>query len=97
MNSNCHINIIILLHVLHISCFLIKADLAMTVAIMIVYFSYLFALHVAWNPYYHRNHMVFMFSLPHKFYSGKYWKLSCSFCFCSNDNTFCLSIHVLYP
>lgn len=50
---------------LHISCFLIKADLPMTVAIMIVDFSYLFAL--AWNPYYHRNHMIFMFSLPHKF------------------------------
>lgn len=62
----------------------------MTVAIMIVYFSYLFAL--ASNPYSHRNHMIFMFSLPRKYYSEKYWKLSCSFCFCSNDNTF-LSEH----
>ena len=95
MNSNCHTFYVILLHVLHISRFLIKADLPMTVAIMIVYFSYLFAL--AWNPYSHRNHMIFMFSLPRKYYSEKYWKLSCSFCFCSNDNTFCLSIHVLYP
>lgn len=30
----------------------------MTVAIMIVYFSYLFAL--AWNHYYYRNHMIFI-------------------------------------
>lgn len=35
----------------------------MTVANTIVYFSYLFAL--AWNPSYHRNPMIFMFSLHH--------------------------------